>query len=140
MVARLHIDYGAATNGGAGRRYAQDKTIASCEDSRVAQAQLYPRALSWLQLFYVEQSHPRRYFLRATVKIHLCVVGERTGSVCQQLDMGIDEYGWAELAGGSNDISSCEVCARDIGQVHGDAAAWLHDLHLMLVCLQAANT
>src|SRR5438270_13681367 len=99
VIARLHIDYSAAANGGAGRRDAQDETVASCQHGRTTEAQLYPRALSWLQLFDVEQAYTRRYFLRPTVQIHQCVVSERAGSVGQQLDMGIDEHGWAKLAG-----------------------------------------
>src|SRR5260370_23774319 len=99
MIACLHIDYSATDNGGAGRRDAQDETVASCQHSRATETHLYPRALSWLQLFDVEQAYTRQYFLRPTVKIHQCVVSERAGSVSQQLDMGIDEHGWAKLAG-----------------------------------------
>ena len=99
VIACLHIDYRAAANGGAGRRDAQDEAVASCQHSRATEAQLNPRALSWLQLFDVEQAYTRRYFLRPTVKVHQCVVSERAGSVGQQLDMGIDEHGWAKLAG-----------------------------------------
>src|SRR2546423_397647 len=103
MIARLDIDHFPTANSGAGRGYAQDKTIAPGHDDRMAQAQLYPRALPRLQFVYVEEPYPRRYLLRSTVKVYQGVMRQRTSRIGQQRDMRVNQKSCAQLSRKGND-------------------------------------
>jgi hypothetical protein len=139
MIARLNIDYFPTANSGTGRGYAQDKTIAPGHDDRTAQAQLYPRILTRLQLVYVEEPYARGYLLRSTVKVYQGVMPQGASRIGEQRDMRINQKSCAQLPRQANDVATCQVTAGNIGQVDSNPAARLDYVNGMLVCLQATN-
>ncbi len=90
-TARRGVYHHPTADGDAWRKPAQDETITAHQGDRSTQSQLCPACLAGGQSFNTQQPRPSRHLGRATEKVHLGVVLERSGSVGQIMQLHVDK-------------------------------------------------
>ena len=89
----MGAEHNAATQGGAGRRLAQNVTVTGDDHGRLIQAQLDPTGGTGGELFAPQEAHGCANFGGPTKEIDPLVVGERSRRIGQQPALQVDQQG-----------------------------------------------